>query len=206
MRLDDAQVERYSRQIVLPEVGPEGQLRLLGAAVGVVGAGPAAERVVAYLAAAGVGRVAAAPVLHGCADRGQQDVTIVGGPTPSDAVKLDAVVLCERAAHDPRPWTAARSVLWVADGGAAMIPPCAGCAAANLRRDRGAPPKALVAIRDAMLGTMIATEVVKALLGIGASPRGRVVLYDPTRALVETRPVACDARCATCGALAAPAR
>jgi sulfur-carrier protein adenylyltransferase/sulfurtransferase len=49
--------ERYSRQVVLPEVGPAGQARLAAACVVVVGAGGLGCAVLQYLAAAGVGRL-----------------------------------------------------------------------------------------------------------------------------------------------------
>src|SRR5215472_6981383 len=48
---------RYSRQIVLPEVGEGGQARLAAATVAVVGAGGLGCAVLQYLAAAGVGRL-----------------------------------------------------------------------------------------------------------------------------------------------------
>ncbi len=52
-----SEISRYSRQLILPEVGAEGQLRLKSAKVLVVGAGGLGSAVCLYLAAAGVGRI-----------------------------------------------------------------------------------------------------------------------------------------------------
>jgi molybdopterin/thiamine biosynthesis adenylyltransferase/rhodanese-related sulfurtransferase len=49
--------ERYARQVVLPEVGGEGQARLEAARVLVVGAGGLGCALLPYLAGAGVGRI-----------------------------------------------------------------------------------------------------------------------------------------------------
>ena len=53
--LTDAQLDRYARHIVLKEIGGEGQRRLLGATVVLVGAGGIGSPAIQYLAAAGVG-------------------------------------------------------------------------------------------------------------------------------------------------------
>jgi sulfur-carrier protein adenylyltransferase/sulfurtransferase len=55
--LDDAQRDRYSRHLILPEVGEEGQRKLLESKVLVIGAGGLGSPTLLYLAAAGVGTI-----------------------------------------------------------------------------------------------------------------------------------------------------
>ena len=75
--LGDAQIERYSRQIILPQVGGRGQEKILQSRVYVDGDGLLAATALLYLVAAGVGTVGlarskAAPVFSALAEQSLQ--------------------------------------------------------------------------------------------------------------------------------------
>jgi len=86
LSLDATQLDRYSRHIIMEEVGPEGQSRLLESSALVVGAGGLGAPVIQYLAAAGVGTLGVIDddvversnlqrqVIHGDADVGEPKV------------------------------------------------------------------------------------------------------------------------------------
>ncbi len=208
MLLDDHQIERYSRQIVLAEVGAVGQAQLLRARVAIAGSGVVAERVLAYLAAAGIGTIAAPLALHAVADPAAPDLTlltleaspVMDAQRRGSGALFDAAVVT-RADADALP--AARHTFWIDGGRASETPPCAACAAATLGAT--APPRLhpLVDLRDALLGTVVATEVIKAILGIGTGLRGRVLSVDADAANVEVVALAPRPSCAACRAAGA---
>ncbi|APX95164.1 SAMP-activating enzyme E1 [Natronorubrum daqingense] len=86
LRLDATQLDRYSRHVIMDEIGPEGQQRLLDASVLVVGAGGLGSPAIQYLAAAGIGRLGIVDddvversnlqrqIVHGDADVGRPKV------------------------------------------------------------------------------------------------------------------------------------
>ncbi len=88
MSLNDDQVERYARHIVLRDVGGAGQQKLLASRVLVIGAGGLGSPVAMYLAAAGVGTIGIVDdddvslsnlqrqILYGTADVGKPKVEI----------------------------------------------------------------------------------------------------------------------------------
>jgi len=55
--LSNEEVERYSRHLIMPEVGMEGQKKLKAASVLLIGAGGLGSPLAMYLAAAGIGRI-----------------------------------------------------------------------------------------------------------------------------------------------------
>lgn len=57
MKLREDQIERYSRQILLPDVGGKGQEKLLNAKVLIIGAGGLGSPAGLYLASAGIGKI-----------------------------------------------------------------------------------------------------------------------------------------------------
>ncbi len=57
MELSDGQIERYSRNMLLPQVGAAGQQKLLSSKILVIGAGGLGSPALLYLAAAGVGSI-----------------------------------------------------------------------------------------------------------------------------------------------------
>src|ERR1700723_1422812 len=61
-QLSPEQINRYKRHLILPEVGVEGQKRLLNAKVLCIGAGGLGCPISLYLAAAGVGTIGLADV------------------------------------------------------------------------------------------------------------------------------------------------
>jgi sulfur-carrier protein adenylyltransferase/sulfurtransferase len=91
-KLSPAELRRYSRHLLIPQVGLQGQERLAAARVLIVGAGGLGSPVAEYLAAAGVGRI-------GIADNDAVDVTNLQRQTlftTADVGRRKATVAAER--------------------------------------------------------------------------------------------------------------
>ncbi|MGE0824148.1 MAG: ThiF family adenylyltransferase [Candidatus Binatia bacterium] len=80
--LSDSQIERYSRQIILPQVGGKGQEKLLHARVLICGTGGWQTQAMLYLAAAGVG------TLGICPDRRSSFAPVASLFSPTDTLPV----------------------------------------------------------------------------------------------------------------------
>ena len=134
--LEDAQIERYSRQIILPQVGGRGQEKILRSRVYVDGDGLLAATTLLYLAAAGVGTIGiarskAAPVFSALAEQSLEpdeqpvaytlrrlnpDCTIMAHTDEGEHLTYDLALATTDALHDE--WYAQRKpFVWGAING-----------------------------------------------------------------------------------------
>lgn len=159
--LSDAQIERWSRQILVPEVGGRGQARLCAARVQVTGDGPTA--LVAELV-----------------ERAGPSVTVV------DAASGDADLVIAWGGV-PRTPSIAAAVVVAVDGARAIVTavttPCPACLALPAVDAAPAP----VTIR--LAATVAASETVRLLLVPDAV--GRTHRLDLATGTFTTEPVQC---------------
>jgi molybdopterin/thiamine biosynthesis adenylyltransferase len=211
--LSEAQVERYSRQIILPQVGGRGQLALLGATVTICGSTELATTAALYLAGAGVGHLRVSPPTAAAIDGLNPDchVAVSTSDAAPDVVGGARVVLCAAAseaagARIHAACVAAGVPLLVGDATATAgwMSACAGSDGAcytcltRQRRcaDGGAP---LGTVTAGFIGTLLATEAIKIVLGLRPSSVGRRLTFDALGAEIRVEAVTSDPQCITCG-------
>lgn len=218
--LSDAQIERYSRQILLQAVGGRGQEALLAARVAVLGRETAAAVTVRYLVAAGVGCVSTtAPDSAG--PPANPDVTVrpVAAPAsseefatllpghdavvmigPADAALASAHRACERLGQALLWGHSETSTAWATLLGPLPAHGCPACLREFLRGPQPSPPDLPVMqpVTAAWLGTVVATETIKHLLGLPPSLSGRVLRADLWAGSIDLASL--PAPCHACGA------
>jgi molybdopterin/thiamine biosynthesis adenylyltransferase len=188
--LSDVEVERYSRQLLLPEMGEAAQLRLRRATVAVVGCGALGSAAAPYLVGAGVGRVllldpdiVALDNLH----RQVQFSTADIGASKSRRLAERLRALNELVVVEPFPFRADPSSLSVTLDGAELILECTD------------DPETKFALNDWAVGTG-RPLVIAGVTGL----RGQVLQVDASgpcyRCLFRATPAAA-ADCRTAGIL-----
>jgi molybdopterin/thiamine biosynthesis adenylyltransferase len=118
--LTDAQIERYSRHIILKEVGGKGQQKLFDGRVLIIGAGGLGAPIALYLAAAGVGTI-------GIADADDVDVSNlqrqvihftpdVGKPKVESAREKMVAINPDVRVNTYREWVSAANIMELISG------------------------------------------------------------------------------------------
>jgi hypothetical protein len=202
MVLTDNQIERYSRQIIVPGVGGRAQERLLASCVAIVAEPADAVGPLAYLAGAGLGRI----VMHPVGERGSYDAMVertrdlnsdVGVSIADDATGRCGLTLAliggARAAEAAaRIWRVPRAgapgarehrspaaivARLDAPGRIALMPPpppCPLCAQGNLLSSPGAR-----AANAGAIAMIAVTEAFKLLAGFGGQqPEAELIEFD----------------------------
>ncbi|HEV8714561.1 MAG TPA: ThiF family adenylyltransferase [Candidatus Binatia bacterium] len=227
--LSDSQIERYSRQIILPQVGGKGQEKLLRARVLVNGNGPLQTAALFYLAAAGVGTIGviasdSSAVLSAFAPdqrdpasaaltRLNPDCTVVihqamDLPGPEQIVQGYDLVLSPPGPLHETCYTLRRPFLCAQVSAAgAWLFPCLGYEPGHACMhclpphlfEGGANAPALAAL---FLGTLQATEAIKFILGLHSSLDKLLSCQFPALHFSECI-VRKDPQCPCCGSPAA---
>ena len=106
--MNDEQLLRYSRQILLPQVDADGQQKLIDAKVLIIGAGGLGSPAAMYLAAAGVGRIVLSDddavdlsnlqrqIVHGTSDIGREKTQSARQTLKELNPEVNVTTLCKR--------------------------------------------------------------------------------------------------------------
>jgi len=251
MELTDTQFHRYARHLILDEVGDEGQERLLGSRVLVIGAGGLGSPLLMYLAAAGVGTLGIVDddlvditnlqrqIVHTTPRLGEGKVASAAAAVRdlNPDVKIDSypVRLSAGSAADLiRPYdlvvdgsdnfatrylvndacfllskplvTAAllrfEGQLFTFDPKHRPGTPCYRCVFPEAPGEDVVPRCDQAGILGAVagvMGTCMAAEVLKELLGIGTTLAGHMLLYDALDTRFQRIAVPADPACPLCG-------
>jgi adenylyltransferase/sulfurtransferase len=248
MHLTKDQQERYLRHLKLPEVGEEGQKKLLRSKVLIIGSGGLGSPASLYLAAAGVGTLGLADpdlvdrsnlqrqVLHSeetigrlkvvSAEAGlralNSEIDIRTFPVRIDTgnvleiIKGYDCVVDASDNFDTRYLVNAACVLlkktdiygavYRFEGQASVLRPGEGPCYRCLFPEPPSTEKAalpssegLFGVLPGLIGIIQATEAIKALLGIGTSLAGRLLLYDSLKMTFREAAVKRDPDCPICG-------
>lgn len=221
--LSEQHIERYSRQIILPQLGGRGQRALLSAAVAVVGGGNLSTATALYLAAAGVGRLALSePSPLREVEAVNPDCRVSPLPSPftrsaaGDVARTCSVVITSGAAHaicdvvnaaciaqrTPLVWadTAGSFGLMAVFTAEDSESPCYTCVYTQLSQWLASndPADPFAETSAAFIGTLQATEAIKRLIGLDPLPTTRVLTYDAVAGAIRDLAVTRNLHCPTC--------
>ncbi len=232
-----SQLDRYSRQLLLPGVGAAGQQKLLAAKVLVIGAGGLAAPALLYLAAAGVGTLGLVDddtlersnlgrqVLYGTSQLEQPKVEAAAARlrdlnpdvrvAPFDIV-LDGsdtlptrYLVSDTCVQQGKPFV--YGALGQFEGQFARLrasgaAPCYRCLYPELPPGGSVPSCAEAGVLGALpgvIGSLMATEVLKHLLGLGES-EAKLTHYDALAGSFREVVLKRNSACSSCGETPSP--
>ena len=220
MAFTNDQLERYSRHIILKEVGAKGQKKLLNAKVLIIGAGGLGAPAALYLAAAGVGTIGIVDadevdlsnlqrqVIHTTADIGKAKVQsakdydfIIDGTDnfPAKFLINDACVMAKKPfSHAGIIRFKGQLMTYVPGEG-----PCYRCVFKDPPPKDAVPTCKQAGVIGAMggvIGSLQAMEAVKYILGVGDLLTGYLLTYDALKMEFRKIKLPSDTSgCAVCG-------
>jgi sulfur-carrier protein adenylyltransferase/sulfurtransferase len=217
MDLSRSELLRYSRQITLPEWGPQAQQRLAGSRVLVVGIGGLGSPVAMYLAAAGVGQL-------GLVDADRVDAANLHRQLlfRTGDVGAHKVDVAQRTLHEINPHVqvvpvrerlVAANAESIAQGFDLVVDGTDNFSTRYLVNDLclrlGVPNVAcaeagVLGVLPGLMGMLQATEALKWLTGIGTSMRGRLLLVDALGTSFREVRLSRRPGCAGCGGTQPP--
>ena len=229
MAFTNEQLERYSRHIILQEVGVKGQKKLLNASVLIIGAGGLGAPAALYLAAAGVGTIGIVDadevdlsnlqrqVIHTTNDVGKAKVK--SAAETMEAINPDVTVKTYRTFVDSTNiMDLIKDYDFIIDGtdnfpakflikGQLMtyVPgegPCYRCVFKNPPPKDAVPTCKQAGVIGAMggvIGSLQAMEAIKYIIGKGELLTGKLLTYDALKMEFHTIKLPKDHHCAVCG-------
>ncbi len=247
--LNNSERQRYSRQMVLPELGEAGQLRLRNACMLLVGSGALGSPAALYLAAAGVGRLVIVDGDHVELSNLHRQIlhrtSALGAPKPESALQQLRDLNPEIRIDVHLTRLTPENSLSLAQGCDVIIDGCDNFPTRFLTNDTGfflglpvvhgaidrfqgqvsvfspraggpcyrcllpgmPPPGSVPTCQEAgvigalpgIIGSMMAMEALKLILGIGEALLGRLLIYDALAANTRTLRLRRDPTCALCG-------
>jgi hypothetical protein len=209
--LSNKQIERYSRQIIVPGIGGTGQERLLAAHLVVVGEFLDVEPVLAYMVGAGVGRISLVTT-DASMDFPADLVELMREHNPDVAIEIVTVApadaqLVLAMVGSAGAWACARAVCDTSGTAAIVLtrldeppkiavipspPPCVDCADADLFA-----PFSSRSVNAGAIAMMAATEAFKFLVGQSITSRPIVLEFDGYKP--TSRELRGAAECPRCG-------
>ena len=209
MAFTNEQLERYSRHIILKEVGAKGQKKLLNASVLIIGAGGLGAPAAMYLAAAGVGTIGIADadevdlsnlqrqVIHTTADLGKAKVK--SAKETMQAINPDVKV------NTYRKFITSENIIRFKGQLMTYVPgegPCYRCVFKDPPPKDAVPTCKQAGVIGAMggvIGSLQAMEAIKYIIGKGELLTGRLLTYDALSMTFRTIKLPKNHDCPVCG-------